>query len=71
VIGGASLYAAALPRADRLLLTRVRAFPEGDVRFPELDESDWILVAEELRAADEKNPHDLAFRIYERVGNRS
>jgi dihydrofolate reductase len=34
VLGGAEVYAAALPLADRLYLTRVHATPEGDTRFP-------------------------------------
>jgi dihydrofolate reductase len=36
VLGGAEVYAAALPLADRLYLTRVHASLEGDTRFPPL-----------------------------------
>ncbi len=67
VIGGATLYAEALPRADRLLLTLVHDSPAGDVDFPPLDEQDWTLVEEEERPADEKNAHDLTFLTYERA----
>ncbi len=67
VIGGASVYAEALPRADRLVLTLVRTTSEGDVRFPDLEERDWEIVGEEDRPADERNPHDLCFRTYERA----
>jgi dihydrofolate reductase len=41
VIGGASMYEAALPRADRIYLTEVLEDAEGDVRFPLLDRSVW------------------------------
>jgi dihydrofolate reductase len=41
VVGGAQVYAAALPRADRLELTWVDAEPEGDTRFPEVDWDEW------------------------------
>ena len=41
VVGGAQVYAAALPAADRLALTFVDADPEGDTRFPEIDWSQW------------------------------
>jgi len=41
VVGGAQVYAAALPVADRLALTFVDAEPEGDTRFPEIDWSQW------------------------------
>lgn len=41
VIGGAQVYALALPRADRIYLTEVHAAPVGDVGFPELDPGVW------------------------------
>ena len=41
VIGGAEVYALALPRADRLYLTRVRGAFEGEVYFPSFEESEW------------------------------
>ena len=51
VIGGASLYAEALPRAERIYLTRVHARPAGDVYFPELASGEWgeSLVSEHPR----------------------
>lgn len=45
VIGGASLYREALPRADRIYLTRVDAAPSGDTFFPELVAAHWREVA--------------------------
>jgi dihydrofolate reductase len=42
VIGGADVYAAALPRADVLEVTELSAAHDGDVRAPELDDS-WQL----------------------------
>jgi dihydrofolate reductase len=62
VIGGASLYAEALPRAERIYLTRVHARPAGDVFFPELQSGDWgeSLVSE--HPADAR--HAYAFSIY-------
>ena len=41
VVGGAQVYAEALPFADRLALTFVDAEPEGDTLFPEVDWSAW------------------------------
>jgi dihydrofolate reductase len=41
VVGGAEVYAAALGRADRLLLTFVDLAPEGDATFPDVDWSGW------------------------------
>ena len=47
VIGGAELYAQALPRADRLYLTLIDADYAGDAWFPEFDAAAWREVARE------------------------
>lgn len=41
VIGGAAIFAAALPQAGRIYLTEVHATPEGDVRMPAFSSQDW------------------------------
>ena len=41
VIGGAEIYALALPRADMLELTEVAAEVAGDVWFPDYDKDQW------------------------------
>ncbi len=66
VIGGAELYRAALPRADRLQLTRVLAEVEGDTRFPTFDPAAWSLVAEMDFPADERNEWPCRVEIFER-----
>jgi len=47
VIGGAELYAQALPRADRLYLTLIDADYAGDAWFPAFDAAAWREVARE------------------------
>ncbi len=47
VIGGAAIYAAALPTADRILLTEVAAHVEGDASMPPLDKSVWQEISRE------------------------
>ncbi len=66
VIGGETVYAAFLPRADRLELTEVLADVEGDARFPDLDRSAWRLASAELHDADERHAHAFRFVTYER-----
>jgi dihydrofolate reductase len=61
VIGGAEIYKAALDRTDKIYLTRVHKFFEGDAYFPDLDPEIWIEVAREDHPADEKNPIDFSF----------
>jgi dihydrofolate reductase len=41
VVGGASVYAAALDRADAQVLTEVHLSPAGDTYYPEFDRRGW------------------------------
>lgn len=66
VIGGESLFREALPRADRVYLTRVHAEPAGDVLFPNFDETAWDRVEIEEHAADEHHVHPFTFLAYHR-----
>ena len=56
IFGGASIYAEALPLADRIELTLVQASPAGDARFPEFDRSDWTEVAREAYPPQARTP---------------
>jgi dihydrofolate reductase len=47
IIGGAQIYAQALPMADKLYLTIVHRDYEGDTSFPKIDYSEWREVARE------------------------
>jgi dihydrofolate reductase len=49
VCGGGQVYAEAMPWAHRLLITEVDQEPEGDVRFPEIDPTQWTEVRRETR----------------------
>ena len=66
VIGGAALFALALPRARRIYLTEVDAAPEGDVHFPAFDESAWKELRREAHPASEIDDHAFVFRVLER-----
>lgn len=66
VIGGAQIYREALPMAARLYLTRVHAEVPGDVYLPEIDFSVWREVTRERFAAQDPNPFDYSFIVYER-----
>jgi dihydrofolate reductase len=67
VIGGARLYAEALPDAGRVYLTDVVGEVEGDTFFPELDPREWreTLLAEQ--PADGRNAYALRFLLLERA----
>ena len=66
VVGGAELYAQALPLASRLYLTRVDAEVEGDAHFPPVDWRQWREVAREEHGADTRHAHPFAFVTLER-----
>lgn len=70
VIGGGELYRQLLPRADRLILTRVQTRIEpsqpGDVQFPEFDPQAFRQTACEEHPADERHAHPYRFLILER-----
>jgi dihydrofolate reductase len=57
IIGGAQIYALALPLADVFYRTRVLAEVPGDVFFPKFDEREWDVAVLSEHAADERNEH--------------
>ncbi len=67
VIGGAEIYAVALPHAHRLYLTKVLSDVDGDAWFPPLNEREWRLLTSERHAADAKNEYAHSFEVYERA----
>jgi dihydrofolate reductase len=64
VIGGAELYAAALPLADRLQLTEIDTIFEGDTFFPAIDPHQWQETARETHHDDAG--FSYAFVTYQR-----
>jgi dihydrofolate reductase len=66
ILGGAEVYALALPEVDRLELTIVHAEVSGDTFFPECDLSEWTLIDEQRHEADDRHAYAFSFRTYER-----
>ncbi len=69
VIGGAELYRAALPHADRIYLTVVDAEPAGDTWMPEFDAARWQTHSVREFAKDDRHAHDYRFEIHDRVAD--
>ncbi|MFD2233025.1 dihydrofolate reductase [Phaeospirillum tilakii] len=63
VIGGATLYAEALPCAGRIYLTEIGSAYDGDTSFPPFDRTAWREVSREPQAGDPP----FAFVVLERV----
>lgn len=66
VIGGAQLYAEALPRADELCLTEVQAEVDGDAHFPDWRDAGFKVVRRDSHPADEAHDHPFDFVDYVR-----
>lgn len=66
VLGGGPTFAAAMPWADRLLITHVADNLGGGVPFPPILPMEWLEVAREEHPADLENPYPLVFSTYER-----
>ena len=66
VIGGAEIYAAALPLADELVLTEIALDAEGDTFFPEWDRGAFVEASRESHLSEDGTA--FAFVTYERRG---
>lgn len=67
IIGGAQLYAASLPLAQRLYLTWVHAEIAGDTFFPAFDLQAWREVQREEFPPAANRAHAFSIVIYERI----
>jgi len=65
IIGGGSVYRAALERASRLYLTEVDVEIDGDTLFPEVPDGAWREISRR-RVPANGAPYALTFRILER-----
>ena len=59
VLGGAQIYALALPLADEMILTHLPIKVEGDAYFPAWDEGEWEIAAQ-------RSEGELVFETYRR-----
>ncbi len=66
IIGGGELYAAALPYAHKVYLTRVDAIIEGDTFFPSLDTDLWKLTMDDPKEVDAKHPYAYRFQCWQK-----
>lgn len=67
VIGGADIYRQCIPFAQQLYITEVDVQVKGDCHFPEVDESIWSLYKQDTYLADDKNPHNMIFKMFVRT----
>ncbi|WP_375447696.1 dihydrofolate reductase [uncultured Fibrella sp.] len=66
VIGGAEIYALALPVANRIYLTEIQRTYEGNAAFPEFDKAEWREVSRNPHPADDRHEAAFDFVVYEK-----
>ena len=67
IIGGGTIYEAALHLATRVYLTRVDTKIEAaDTWFPDLKPIEWEIVSDKPFETDEKHPFGYSFQCWER-----
>ena len=66
VIGGAQIYAEALPRTERLIVTEIGKSFACDTFFPEITAREWQETARENHHS-EQSGLDFAFVTYQRI----
>jgi dihydrofolate reductase len=64
IIGGGEIYNLALPFTDKIEITRVHRNFEGDAHFPEINETEWEIIASEFNAKDEKHLYDYSYQTF-------
>ena len=64
IIGGSDVFAAMMPRADRLEITYVHASPQGDALFPPIDPAVWQELARQEHAAGPNDSASFAVATY-------
>lgn len=67
VVGGAEIYAQALPLADTLYITEIQQDVVGDAHFPVFDRTQWRQTAREIHHQTEPQPLEYHFVTYRRI----
>ncbi len=66
VVGGTEIFRAAIPRCSRMWITRVDAAVVGDVFFPEVDWSQWLLTKTTSEPMDSNDEYGTSFELWHR-----
>lgn len=67
IIGGAEIYKLALPDADRLYLTEIKADVDGDTFFPKFNKAEWKETSRTPHPTDEKHKFAFDIVVYDRI----
>lgn len=65
ITGGGNIFNQSMAIANRIYLTRIYNSFTADTFFPDFGE-EWNLIQDEVHEADEKNPFNYSFQVYEK-----
>ncbi len=66
IVGGGEIYRLALPRVERMYVTRVHVALPGDTTFPQVDWDAWTATQVCNHPADDRNQYAHTFTEYHR-----
>jgi dihydrofolate reductase len=69
VCGGGQIYAAALPRATKLILTHVDHRLGQGIPFPTISPQQWQEIAHQEHPADAEHAHAFRISTYQRISS--
>ncbi|XBC41381.1 MAG: type 3 dihydrofolate reductase [Buchnera aphidicola (Nurudea yanoniella)] len=67
IIGGGTLYAQTLPMANKLYLTKINIFVQGDTYFPQYKHMGWETIFSENHITNLENKYNFQFKILKRT----
>lgn len=67
ILGGAEIFSHYMSFLDKIYMTRIHVWLDGDTYFPEIDEMEWEKTREIHHAKDERNLYALDFQIWEKI----
>jgi dihydrofolate reductase len=70
IIGGAHIFAQALPIADRLYLTLIDHVFEGNIFFPRWEQTEWQEIERANHIAENQQDYSYAFVVLQHVGKK-
>lgn len=71
ILGGSNIYTQTMHIANRLYVTKINThIPNATAFFPEIDLDVWTLISEDPHQADEANPFDYNFCVYDKKGTK-
>lgn len=67
IIGGAEIYALAMPNTNRLYLTEIDAVVDGDTFFPTVDKKEWNEMSRHHHASDDRHAFSFDIVTYDKT----